>query len=134
DYRRGQLARLPTVEVALESRVTAGEILEYGFAHVVLATGSHWRRDGVGRRSKRPLALGDATVATPDDPDPGAARVLVYDDDHDYTAAVLAELLARAGRTVTYVTPAPRVSEWTVNTMEQHRIQQRLLELGVDIV
>jgi len=32
---------------------------------------------------------------------------------------------------VTLVTPAPRASEWTVNTMEQDRIQRRLLELGV---
>ena len=32
------------------------------------------------------------------------------------------------------VTPEPRVSEWTVNTMEQHRIQRRLLELGVEVL
>jgi dimethylamine/trimethylamine dehydrogenase len=34
---------------------------------------------------------------------------------------------------VTLVTPAARVSEWTVNTMEQDRIQRRLLELDVEI-
>ena len=45
---------------------------------------------------------------------------------------VLAELLAGEGHHVTLVTPEPRVSEWTVNTMEQHRIQRRLLELGVE--
>jgi dimethylamine/trimethylamine dehydrogenase len=47
---------------------------------------------------------------------------------------VLAELLARAGRRVTLVTPAVCASSWTTNTMEQHRIQRRLLELEVDIV
>jgi len=47
---------------------------------------------------------------------------------------VLAELLVRAGRRVTLVTPAACASSWTTNTMEQHRIQRRLLELGVEIV
>jgi dimethylamine/trimethylamine dehydrogenase len=35
---------------------------------------------------------------------------------------------------VTLVTPAARVSEWTVNTMEQERIQRRLIELGVEVL
>ena len=46
---------------------------------------------------------------------------------------VLAELLAREGRQVTLVTPAAHVSAWTMNTMEQPRIQRRLLELGVTL-
>ncbi|MGI9648940.1 MAG: NADH:flavin oxidoreductase, partial [Acidimicrobiia bacterium] len=32
------------------------------------------------------------------------------------------------------VTPAPGVSQWTVNTLEQARIQKRLLEIGVELV
>jgi dimethylamine/trimethylamine dehydrogenase len=47
---------------------------------------------------------------------------------------VLAELLVCEGRRVTLVTPAARVSEWTINTMEQDRIQRRLIELGVEII
>ena len=39
-----------------------------------------------------------------------------------------------AGRHVTLVTPRAIVSSWTTNTMEQHRIQRRLLELDVEIV
>jgi len=35
---------------------------------------------------------------------------------------------------VTLVTPAHCPSSWTTNTMEQHRIQRRLLELGVELV
>jgi dimethylamine/trimethylamine dehydrogenase len=65
---------------------------------------------------------------------PEAEHVAIYDDDHYYMGGVLAELLARAGRLVTLVTPAVCASSWTTNTMEQHRIQRRLLELGVDIV
>jgi dimethylamine/trimethylamine dehydrogenase len=47
---------------------------------------------------------------------------------------VLAELLVRAGRRVVLVTPADCASSWTAATMEQHRIQRRLLELEVEIV
>ncbi len=57
---------------------------------------------------------------------------MLFDDDHYTMGGVLAELLVGEGYEVTLVTPAPRVSEWTVNTMEQHRIQRRLLELGVE--
>src|SRR5262249_38195656 len=42
-------------------------------------------------------------------------------------------LLVREGRRVTLVTPAPRVSDWADHTMEQGRIQARLMELGVEL-
>ncbi|MHA1548946.1 MAG: hypothetical protein ACTSU0_07760 [Alphaproteobacteria bacterium] len=45
------------------------------------------------------------------------------------------EVLANADdRDVVFVTPAADVSHWTHNTLEQERIQTRLLEIGVDIV
>jgi dimethylamine/trimethylamine dehydrogenase len=47
---------------------------------------------------------------------------------------LLAELLVAQGCRVTLVTPASEVSNWTRNTMEQHFIQKRLLEMGVVIV
>ncbi|MFN0155136.1 MAG: FAD-dependent oxidoreductase [Gaiella sp.] len=137
DYRRAELDRLPSVEVARGSRLTAEEIVSYGFDHVALATGSRWRADGVGRWHTRPLVLEGSEVLTPDDlldgARPGGERVVLYDDDHYYMGGVLAELLALEGRDVTIVTPEARVSEWTVHTMEQHRIQGRLLELGVTV-
>ena len=46
---------------------------------------------------------------------------------------VLAELLVQKGCTVTLITPAAYVSEWTVNTLEQHEIHRRLVEMGVTI-
>jgi dimethylamine/trimethylamine dehydrogenase len=138
DYRRGQLDRLPDVEVAYDSRLTADEVLEYGFGHVAVATGCRWRADGVGRWHLRPLRLEGIQVLTPDDvmdgSTPAGERVVVYDDDHYYLGGVVAEALARAGHAVTLVTPAARVSEWTVNTLEQVRIQRRLLEAGVQVV
>ena len=137
DYRAAQIARLPGVEVALGSPLDAAEIRSYDFEHVALATGSRWRGDGAGRWHVHPLRLDGVPVLTPDDVLAGARpdgeRVVVYDDDHYYMGGVLAELLRSEGRDVTIVTPEPRVSEWTVNTMEQHRIQRRLLELGVGI-
>jgi dimethylamine/trimethylamine dehydrogenase len=138
DYRRAQLDRLANVEQALESVVTADEVLGYDFQHVAVATGARWRADGVGRWHTRALELpGLADVLTPDDLLAGARptgeRVLLYDDDHYYLGGVLAELLAGEGHSVTLVTPAPRVSEWSVNTMEHPRIHRRLVEHGVGL-
>jgi dimethylamine/trimethylamine dehydrogenase len=139
DYRKSQLDRLGNVEIALESRLTVDEILTYDFDHVAVATGCTWRRDGVGRWHPEEIPLaGGAAVMTPDDilegARPSGHGVVLFDDDHYYVGGVLSELLVREGHAVTLVTPAPRVSEWSVNTMEQHRIQRRLIELGVTVL
>ncbi|MDA1072463.1 MAG: NADH:flavin oxidoreductase, partial [Proteobacteria bacterium] len=60
--------------------------------------------------------------------------VLVYDDDHYYMGGVIAELLSDAGCEVTLATPDSKVSSWTDHTLEQYRIQARLMGLGVAIV
>jgi len=138
DYREAQIERLRTVERA-QSEVSADEILGYDFEHVAVATGARWRADGVGRHHTYPIRLDPALpVLTPDDLMAGrlpeGERIAIFDDDHYYMGGVLAELLARDGRQVTLVTPAHAVSGWTTATMEQHRIQRRLLELEVEIV
>jgi dimethylamine/trimethylamine dehydrogenase len=139
DYRRSQLARLSNVEVGVGSPLDAAEADSYGFDHIVIATGARWRADGVGRWHARPLDLGPGVqVLTPDDvlrgTLPDGERVLVYDDDHYFMGGALCEALRTAGREVTLVTPESLASAWTVNTMEQGRIQGRLLELGVEVV
>jgi dimethylamine/trimethylamine dehydrogenase len=58
----------------------------------------------------------------------------VFDDDHYYMGGVLAELLVKQGCDVTLITPAPRVSEWAFNTLEQGAIHQKLANLGVKVV
>ena len=77
-------------------------------------------------------------VFTPDDLmsgiRPAGKRVVIFDDDHYYLASSMAELLVKDGDAVVYVTPEPEVATWTHKTMEQHRIQARLLHLGVRIV
>ena len=60
--------------------------------------------------------------------------VLIYDDEHYYMGGVLAEKLCQLGVPVTLLTPATDVSAFTHNTLEQHRIQKNLLDMGVDII
>lgn len=138
DYRLGQITTMPNVTIYRDSDLTAEDILTMGFARVAIATGSHWRRDTVSRHVVTPMPIDPAAdVLTPDDVmaglRPAGRSVLIYDDDHYVMANVLAELLVGEGYGVTYVTPAAEVATWTRNTMEQHRIQARLLELGVTI-
>src|SRR5262249_58704635 len=118
-----------------ESEVSTEEVREYGFDHVAVATGARWRADGVGRWHTRPLTLDPAVeTLTPDDlmagRRPEGSRIILFDDDHYYLGGVLAELLAAEGKRVTLVTPAPTVSEFTVNTMEDEKIHRRLVEAG----
>ena len=138
DHRQLQVARMANAEVFLESRLDAAHVRELGAAHVVLATGSRWRADGLGRQNRSPITGSDqANVLTPDDIMAGrvpSSRVVVFDDDHYYMGGIIAEKLRGAGHDVAYVTPAPDVSHWTHNTLEQGRIQTRLLEMGVEIL
>jgi len=76
-------------------------------------------------------------TCTPDDIMAGnlpSGHVVLFDDDHYYMGGVLAELLVNQGCSVTLVTPAAYVSEWTNNTFEQAPTHRRLIELGVEIV
>ncbi len=137
DYRLTQIDKLDCVEVFRESQVSVADALDFGFDHVAVATGSKWRNDGVGRWHGQPVGWGELPVLTPDDlmagVRPVAGRVAVFDDDHYYMGAVLAELLRGEGFEVVLITSEALVSAWTVNTLEQHRIQARLIELGVEL-
>ncbi|NMO01096.1 NADH:flavin oxidoreductase [Gordonia sp. TBRC 11910] len=137
DYRESALAQLPNVEIFRESPMTADDIVEFEFQHVLVATGATWRTDGVGRWHTRPLPIAPgAQVLGPDDlfADrlPDGKRVVVYDDDHYYMGGVVAELLRAKGYDVSIVTPSPQVSPWTVNTFEVNRIQRRLIQSGIE--
>ena len=137
DYRVGQMQKMPNVQVYMDSTLSAEEVLEFGFDHVAIATGSTWRRDGVARFQTQAVQIDPAMpVFTPDDLMAGRlpqGDVLLYDDDHYYMGGVLAELLAKNGNKIRFVTPSIRVSDWSYNTLEQGFIQKRLIELGIDI-
>ncbi|SIO06587.1 NAD(P)-binding protein [Vannielia litorea] len=138
DYRAYQIGQKPNVETCFDSALDAESILEFGFEHICIATGATWRRDGVARQHVVPMKADPGMpVFTPDDLMAGArpeGRVVIYDDDHYYMGGVLAELLAREGFEVSIVTPSAYLSDWTVNTLEQHAIHRRLAGLGVEIV
>jgi dimethylamine/trimethylamine dehydrogenase len=138
DYRQGQIDRLSNVQIFLDNRLSAQDVLELSKPKVVIATGSCWRADGVGRYHTRPIPIAaDANLLTPDDLMDGrlprGKRVLVWDDDHYYMGGVLAELLAERGYDTIYMTPASEASTWTRATLEQYFIQTRLLRKGVRI-
>jgi dimethylamine/trimethylamine dehydrogenase len=139
DYRLYQIGQMANVQLYLNSALTAEQVLEFGADHVVLAIGSRWVASGLGRHNHAPVPTDvDALVLTPDDICagrlPDAGPVIVFDDDHYYMGGLMAEKLRLAGLAVTYVTPVADVSHWTHNTMEQTRIQTRLLQLGVRII
>jgi len=139
DYRLNQLGKLQNVEIFRDSPVTPDLVLEFGATRIVLATGSTWRLDGVGRANMRPIEGFTKLnrVFSPDDLMQGLrpqGKVVVFDDDHYYLGAVLAEHLQRTGLAVSIVTPAERVSAWTVNTLEQRAIQKRTMDSGIDII
>ena len=139
EYRLGQLQKLSGVQTFTQSRLDAGQVLEFAeelnVAQVVIATGARWDQDGIGRTHRRPVATdGSVKFITPDDIMSGApvgGNVVIYDDDHYYMGSVIAEKLAAAGAGVTLVTPAADVSAWTHNTLEQVHIERRLRKLGV---
>ena len=138
DYRAYQIGKKPNVQIYFDSELDAESILEFGFEHVCIATGAKWRRDGVSRQHVVPFAIDAAMpLFTPDDIMAGnlpRGRVVIYDDDHYYMGGVLAELLVQQGCEVCIVTPSAYLSDWTVNTLEQHTIHKRLAGMGVDIV
>ncbi|KAA0085231.1 FAD-binding protein [Mycolicibacterium sp. P9-64] len=138
DYREQQLAKLDNVDVFMQSEMTCDDIIENDFNHVVVATGAHWRHDGVGRWHTKGMEIAEgADVLSPDDIMAGARprgqRVVVFDDDHYYMGGVLAELLAGEGLDVTLITPAAHVSQWTTNTLEVARIRKRIIRAGIDV-
>jgi dimethylamine/trimethylamine dehydrogenase len=146
DWRMTQIKKTPNIYFYPSSPMTAKDVLDAGAPHVILATGSNWRRDGVGRYLSRPVP-GEAKIFTPDDflesgglppvlqqQSAESRKVVIYDDDHYYMGSVLAELLAQNGCEVTLVTPAPSISYWTQFTLEQNRILKRLNALNVSLL
>jgi len=138
DWRLGRIQPMTNVELYLDNRLTAEDILAMDYRHVILATGSRWRDDGVGISNWQPIAGADQPhVMTPQDIFAGrepSGPVVVFDDDNYYLGALIAEKLKHDGHEVTLVTPAATVSSWTEHTLEQHRIQAHVLELGIRVI
>ena len=138
DWRVGRIRDMVNVEVYLDSELTAEQVLEFGFDHVIVATGASWRGDGVGITNAEPVpGCEQAHVHAPEDVFAGAelaGPVLVFDDDNFYLGGAVAEKLRRDGHEVTLVTTESTVSAWTVHTLDQERIQSQLMDLGVAVI
>jgi dimethylamine/trimethylamine dehydrogenase len=135
DWRLNQIEKIENIFFYPSSPMNVKDILESGSRDIIIAAGSTWRRDGVGRALHRPIH--GENIFTPDDIMAGklpSGNVIVYDDDHYYMGGVIAELLATNGCKVTFVTPAPMISFWTQFTLEQERVQKKLLDLNVRLL
>ncbi|MCP4379333.1 MAG: FAD-dependent oxidoreductase, partial [bacterium] len=138
DNRVYELERMANVEIFLESRLSAEDILEFEFPNVFIATGSSWRRDGVGRSCRQVIpGIDQVNVFTPDDIMTGSilsnGPIVIYDDDQGYMGGIIAGHLRALGHDTVLVTSASVVSPWTSYTLEQERIQRGLIEQGVEI-
>lgn len=139
DYRLNELRQRGNVDLFTDSPLDADAVAELGIPNVFIATGAKWRRDGIGRTTLRspPRIAPDAAIYTPDDIMAGSlppkGRIAIYDDDQIYIAGVLAEKLVQEGYEVSLITPGLMVSTWTDLTLEQHRVQSRLIEMGVSL-
>ena len=139
DYRVHQIQTMPNVDIFLDNNLDADDALSIGAEHIVIATGAKWRDDGFGRYHNKPcLNLGPAEkLFTPDDIFMGRVpqgKAVVFDDDHYYMGSVIAEALVAQGVEVCFVTPENLVSAWGVMTDEHYQTQQRLIQLGVQII
>ena len=138
DYRENLIRQMPNVDIYLHSELDADQIKEFDADQRVLATGSQWRRDGVGTHMRKPIAMPTSAtnVFTPDDVFSHhglSGDILIYDDDHYFMGGALAEKYLQAGHNVTYVTTESIISSWTAMTNEQEFIQSRLLSLGLNV-
>ena len=55
DNRGHEILQKSNIEVYKESRLTAEHINEFGVNNIFLATGSNWRKDGIGRSRRAPI-------------------------------------------------------------------------------
>ncbi|MDX6598187.1 MAG: dimethylamine/trimethylamine dehydrogenase [Gaiellales bacterium] len=138
-YRMAALKRLTTVELVNDRELTGAEIAGDGASAVVLATGSQWAADGLNAFTRAPIPGAEAGaehVLTPEQivlggRRPAAGRIVVYDGEGYLVGAALAELLAREGREVEFVTGYATVAPFCAETLEDVLVRARLHECGV---
>lgn len=138
DYRAQQMREMPNVELFLDSRLTAEDVMAVGAGHVAIATGATWRAERFDNGVFVPVAAEgtEPEILTPDDIMGGrlpSGPALVYDEDGYYMGGVIAERLRLAGLEVTLCTPSDVVSEWAGKTTERWRVRSHLMRLGVGI-
>ena len=139
DNRVHEILQKNNIEVYKESRLTAELIDELEIKNIFLATGSSWRKDGIGRsRRNRIQGLETINVYSPEEAVENYKNfngpLVIYDDEQGYLAGVVADHLNDKNIEVIFVTPASVVSPWTDSTLEQKRVQGALINSGVKII
>ena len=139
DNRVHEILQKNNIEVYKESRLTAELIDELDIKNIFLATGSTWRKDGIGRsRRNRIQGLETINVYSPEEAVENYkdfnGPLVIYDDEQGYLAGVVADHLNDKNIEVIFVTPASVVSPWTDSTLEQKRVQGALINSGVKII
>jgi dimethylamine/trimethylamine dehydrogenase len=139
-YRQVQLAKLDNVEVVTGTRLDAEGVLTYGAEIVVLATGAHWRADGMNGPTQSTIAGAEQDfVFTPEQVSAAGGaidgdHVLVYDTDGYFTAVGMAEMLLAAGKRVTVLTPFANFAMFMFFTGEAFRVNRELRAQGVSVI
>ncbi|MFZ1468792.1 MAG: FAD-dependent oxidoreductase [Paracoccaceae bacterium] len=136
DYRLGQLRKLPNVTLYPESELSAADVLDFGAAHVIVATGARWTAALCGANELPGEVAQGPRIYTPDDVAAGVAikgPVAVFDFDNYYMGSAVAEHLAATGAEVTYITTAGAAGAWSFMTNEQPGIHQALARRGITL-
>lgn len=140
EYRELQLSRLENVQVILNSRFTAEEALDYGAGIIVVATGSHYSRNGIDPYTRSPFGLDPVLgelLLTPEqvvrDEAPVGRRIVVVDSDGYFVGPGIAERLAREGREVILATRGEHIAEYQRLTGEASHTLRDLRDLGVQL-
>jgi dimethylamine/trimethylamine dehydrogenase len=139
EWRLGQLAQLPNVEIEAGTRMDAAGVRAAGADIVVVATGARWAADGLNGLTRGPIPGADAALAhvlTPeqamlDGKRPPGSRVVVYDCDGYFMGAGMAELLAGEGHAVELVTSCEKVAPFCDETLEGPLLRQHLHDLAI---
>ena len=136
DWREGQLAKLPHVQVITGHELDARTAGDYGADVIVVAAGAEWRRDGTSHASHAPIPGAELPhVVRPEDvlrrASHRAGSAVVYDCEGYFMGAGIGELLATAGSDVTVVTPLPLLAPFLDRTYEGGPTRRRLARAGV---
>ena len=96
DNRVHEILQKNNIEIYKESKLTSAHINELEIKNIFIATGSKWRKDGVGRSRRFPIqGIESATVFTPaeivQEEQNIKEPVIIYDDEQGYLVVILAD-------------------------------------------
>ncbi|MGO1543209.1 MAG: FAD-dependent oxidoreductase [Gulosibacter sp.] len=140
EYREHQLSKLENVEIILGTEFDADEALDYGAGIVIVATGSHYSRNGLDPFNRLPIGLEPVfgeRLLTPEqvvrDEVEVGERVVVVDYDGYFMGPGIAELLAKQGKQVVLATKGEHIAEYQRRTLEASHTLRDLRALGVKL-